>query len=141
MRPNKPALEHPSRPPDLARNLPDLIPAHFEGLHDCLCLSHCGERIKVAFAGFRVPPERAENYGSNRGFFSVDRQGLPSAAAYHRGYRPSGGVRGMRKAPVQGAWDRGQYLRVVFRLGGIFPTRLHVSNPFRTESFPEFRYL
>jgi hypothetical protein len=56
-------------------------------------LSHCQERIRAAVAGFTVPPERAEDYGSNRGFFGVDRHGPPSdCAAYHRGYRAEGGV-------------------------------------------------
>src|SRR5277367_6171869 len=58
----------------------DLVPGDFEGLHDCLCLSHCKERIEAAPAGLKVPHESANDYGSNRGLFSIDRHGLPLAA-------------------------------------------------------------
>jgi hypothetical protein len=81
-----------------------------------------GER-ETAFASFRVPPESAEDYGSNCGFFSVDMSYLRcprSIGATGRPVESAEQVRGTRKAPVQGAWDRGQYLRVAFRLGGTF---------------------
>jgi hypothetical protein len=68
----------------LARNPLDLIPADFEGPHDCLCLSHCKESVDAAFAGFRMLRKSADDYGSNLGFFGIDRHGLPSGcAAYH----------------------------------------------------------
>lgn len=45
------------------------------------------------------------------------------------------------KGPGPRGLGPGQYLRVIFRLGSTFPTRLHVANPFRTRSFPGSRYI
>ena len=49
-------------------------------LNDCLCLSHYIKGVKAASTGFTVPHEHISDYGSNRGFFSIDRHGLPLAA-------------------------------------------------------------
>jgi hypothetical protein len=122
MRLNKPALAHPRRPPGhLARNLPDLIPAHLSAL---TIVSAC--RIAESASELRSPasgsplsaPKITDRIAASSA--SID-MGYPCCPSLHRGCWQADGVRGTRKAPVLGG-DRGQYLRVVFRLG-------HISDP------------